>query len=152
MGILEQYFGLAGKTVLRAPISGLITACNVEKGERAVPGIQSNPVATLMTIADMSVIEAEKTRRAAAVASRTGLFDVPEIIGGRPEEGRIVFERIGGVVPLWTWLVGRRHADQNPCGVPRLRSFLFSFSGGLSIVVRRPYMTLEKSRVRAKDF
>jgi HlyD family secretion protein len=37
----------------------LITACNVEKGERAVPGIQSNPVATLMTIADMSVIEAE---------------------------------------------------------------------------------------------
>lgn len=59
----------------------------------------------------VSVIEAEKTRRAAAVASRTGLFDVPEIIGGRPEEGRIVFERIGGVVPLWTWLVGRRHAD-----------------------------------------
>ena len=50
---------LAGKTVLRAPLSGRITACNVEKGERAVPGIQSNPVATLMTIADMSVIEAE---------------------------------------------------------------------------------------------
>lgn len=50
---------LASKTVLKAPIGGLITACNVEKGERAVPGIQSNPVATLMTIADMSVIEAE---------------------------------------------------------------------------------------------
>lgn len=48
-----------GKTVLRAPLSGLITKLNVEKGERAVPGIQSNPVATLMTIADMSVIEAE---------------------------------------------------------------------------------------------
>ncbi len=50
---------MASKTVIRAPLSGLITACNVEKGERAVPGIQSNPVATLMTIADMSVIEAE---------------------------------------------------------------------------------------------
>lgn len=50
---------LASKTVIKAPLSGLITACNVEKGERAVPGIQSNPVATLMTIADMSVIEAE---------------------------------------------------------------------------------------------
>ena len=50
---------LLGKTVMRAPISGLITKLNVEKGERAVPGIQSNPLATLMTIADMSVIEAE---------------------------------------------------------------------------------------------
>ena len=50
---------MASKTVVRAPLSGLITACNVEKGERAVPGFQSNPVATLMTIADMSVIEAE---------------------------------------------------------------------------------------------
>ncbi|MFK7739224.1 MAG: efflux RND transporter periplasmic adaptor subunit [Planctomycetota bacterium] len=56
---LRRSVDLAGRTVLRAPISGLITACNVEKGERAVPGIQSNPVATLMTIADMSVIEAE---------------------------------------------------------------------------------------------
>jgi len=48
-----------GKTVLKAPLSGLITKLNVEKGERAVPGFQSNPIATLMTIADMSVIEAE---------------------------------------------------------------------------------------------
>src|SRR5262245_3784681 len=48
-----------GKTVIRAPLSGLITKLNVEKGERAVPGIQSNPISTLMTIADMSVIEAE---------------------------------------------------------------------------------------------
>lgn len=56
---LARTIDIASKTVLRAPLSGLITACNVEKGERAVPGIQSNPVATLMTIADMSVIEAE---------------------------------------------------------------------------------------------
>jgi len=50
---------MLGKTVLKAPLGGLITKLNVEKGERAVPGIQSNPIATLMTIADMSVIEAE---------------------------------------------------------------------------------------------
>jgi len=56
---LETAIDQASKTVIRAPLSGLITACNVEKGERAVPGIQSNPIATLMTIADMSVIEAE---------------------------------------------------------------------------------------------
>ena len=59
----------------------------------------------------VSVIEAEKTRLAGAVGRRTGLFDVPEIVGGRPEAGRIVFERIGGVVPLWTWLVGCRRAE-----------------------------------------
>lgn len=56
---LARATDLVGKTELKAPLSGLITALNVEKGERAVPGIQSNPIATLMTIADMSVIEAE---------------------------------------------------------------------------------------------
>lgn len=56
---LARATDLLGKTVLRAPLTGLITKLNVEKGERAVPGIQSNPIATLMTIADMSVIEAE---------------------------------------------------------------------------------------------
>ncbi|MBL9079656.1 MAG: efflux RND transporter periplasmic adaptor subunit [Planctomycetes bacterium] len=56
---LARAVDLVGKTELRAPLSGLITKLNVEKGERAVPGIQSNPIATLMTIADMSVIEAE---------------------------------------------------------------------------------------------
>jgi len=50
---------VVGKTVIKSPLSGLITKLNVERGERAVPGIQSNPIATLMTIADMSIIEAE---------------------------------------------------------------------------------------------
>ncbi|GAB4157898.1 MAG: efflux RND transporter periplasmic adaptor subunit [Planctomycetota bacterium] len=50
---------LLSKTEIRSPLDGLITRLNVEKGERAVPGIQSNPIATLMTIADMSVVEAE---------------------------------------------------------------------------------------------
>jgi len=56
---LARASDMVTKTVLRAPLTGLITKLNVEKGERAVPGLQSNPIATLMTIADMSVIEAE---------------------------------------------------------------------------------------------
>jgi HlyD family secretion protein len=47
------------KTTIRSPLDGVIVKLNVEMGERAVPGILSNPQATLMTIADFSVIEAE---------------------------------------------------------------------------------------------
>ncbi|MEE8587120.1 MAG: efflux RND transporter periplasmic adaptor subunit [Acidobacteriota bacterium] len=47
------------KTVIRSPLSGVITQMNVEVGERAVPGTLNNPSATLMVIADLSVIEAE---------------------------------------------------------------------------------------------
>jgi HlyD family secretion protein len=74
---LARASDMAGKTVLRAPLSGLITKLNVEKGERAVPGIQSNPIATLMTIADMSVIEAE---------IRVAEADIVEVSIGDPAE------------------------------------------------------------------
>jgi HlyD family secretion protein len=47
------------KTTLTAPLSGVITQLNVETGERAVPGVLSSPQATLMVIADLSVIQAE---------------------------------------------------------------------------------------------
>ncbi len=47
------------KTTIPAPLSGVVTQLLVEKGERAQPGIMSNPQATLMTIADLSVIQAE---------------------------------------------------------------------------------------------
>jgi HlyD family secretion protein len=77
---LKRTIDIASKTVLRAPLSGLITACNVEKGERAVPGIQSSPVATLMTIADMSVIEAEiQVDEADIVSVKLGAKAVVEV-------------------------------------------------------------------------
>jgi len=47
------------KTTLTSPLAGVITQLNVEKGERAVPGVLNSPQATLMTIADLSVIQAE---------------------------------------------------------------------------------------------
>lgn len=56
---LERMQDLYSKTTISSPLGGVITRLNVEKGERAVPGILSNPQATLMTIADLSTIEAE---------------------------------------------------------------------------------------------
>jgi len=50
---------LLAKTVIRSPLGGVITKLNVEVGERAVPGTLNNPLATLMEIADLSIIEAE---------------------------------------------------------------------------------------------
>ncbi len=47
------------KTTVYSPLSGVITQLSVEKGERAVPGNMFSPQATLMTIADLSVIQAE---------------------------------------------------------------------------------------------
>ncbi|HXK59148.1 MAG TPA: efflux RND transporter periplasmic adaptor subunit, partial [Acidobacteriota bacterium] len=57
--ILARTEDLLSKTVIRSPLAGVITKLNVEKGERAVPGTLNNPLATLMEIADLSVIEAE---------------------------------------------------------------------------------------------
>jgi HlyD family secretion protein len=56
---LRRNEDLFSKTTIRSPLDGIIIKLNVEAGERAVPGILSNPQATLMTIADFSIIEAE---------------------------------------------------------------------------------------------
>jgi len=56
---MDRAEDLLRKTTISAPLNGVITSLPVEIGERAVPGIQSNPQATLMTIADLSVIQAE---------------------------------------------------------------------------------------------
>ncbi len=49
----------SGKSKIESPLDGVITHLNKEQGERAVPGMMSNPEATIMTIADLSVIQAE---------------------------------------------------------------------------------------------
>jgi len=56
---LARVKDIESKTTLTSPLDGVITQLLVEKGERAQPGIMSNPQATLMTIADLSVIQAE---------------------------------------------------------------------------------------------
>jgi HlyD family secretion protein len=47
------------KTTIRAPMDGVVTARRIEEGEVAVIGIQNQPGTVLLTISDMSVVEAE---------------------------------------------------------------------------------------------
>ena len=56
---LAQARDSLSKTTIRSPLTGVITQLNVEVGERAVPGTLNNPAATIMGIADLSIIEAE---------------------------------------------------------------------------------------------
>ena len=46
------------KTTITAPMDGIVTALPVEEGEVAVIGTMNNPGTVLLTIADMSVVEA----------------------------------------------------------------------------------------------
>ncbi len=46
------------KTTIRAPMSGRVTRLNVEAGEMAVVGTMNNPGSLLLTISDLSVVEA----------------------------------------------------------------------------------------------
>ena len=56
-GVREAEDQLA-KTVIRAPMSGLVTRLNVERGETAVVGTMNNPGSLLLTVSDLSVMEA----------------------------------------------------------------------------------------------
>lgn len=49
---------ILSKTTMRAPMAGIITALPVHEGEVAVIGTMNNPGTKLLTIADMSVVEA----------------------------------------------------------------------------------------------
>jgi HlyD family secretion protein len=56
---LEGARDVLSKTVVRAPIDGVVTAKRVEEGEVAVVGVLNQPGTVLVTISDMSVVEAE---------------------------------------------------------------------------------------------
>lgn len=55
---LEEAEDQLDKTVIRAPMSGLITRLNVDRGETAIVGTMNNPGSLLVTVADLSVMEA----------------------------------------------------------------------------------------------
>jgi HlyD family secretion protein len=46
------------KTVIRAPMDGIITRLNVDQGETAIVGTMNNPGSLLLTVADLSIMEA----------------------------------------------------------------------------------------------
>jgi HlyD family secretion protein len=56
---LEGSRDTLSKTTVHAPIDGVVTSRPVEEGEVAVIGIQNSPGTVLLTISDMSVVEAE---------------------------------------------------------------------------------------------
>jgi HlyD family secretion protein len=61
------------KTVIRAPMDGVITRLNVEQGETAIVGTMNNPGSLLLTVADLSVMEA---------VVRVDETDMPEVAIG----------------------------------------------------------------------
>ncbi len=61
------------KTTIRAPMTGKVTRLNVEQGETAVIGTMNNPGSLLLTVSDLSVIEA---------VMEVDETDVPEIALG----------------------------------------------------------------------
>ncbi len=46
------------KTVVRAPLTGVVTRLNIEQGEMAIVGTMNNPGSLLLTISDMATMEA----------------------------------------------------------------------------------------------
>ncbi len=55
---LEQAQDRLAKTTIRAPMDGRVTRLNVERGETAVVGTMNNPGSLLLTVADLTVMEA----------------------------------------------------------------------------------------------
>jgi HlyD family secretion protein len=68
---VESAQDLLSKTTIRAPIDGTVTARRIEEGEVAVIGVQNQPGTVLLTISDMSVVEAEMEVDEASIPSVT---------------------------------------------------------------------------------
>ena len=64
----QSKVGLA-YTSLISPIDGVVTARRIELGETAVPGVQNQPGTVLLTVSDMSKIEAEMEVDEASIPS-----------------------------------------------------------------------------------
>ncbi|MFO7695100.1 MAG: efflux RND transporter periplasmic adaptor subunit [Vicinamibacterales bacterium] len=84
---------ILAKTDIVAPISGIITRLPVQEGEMVVMGIQGQPGTTLMTISDLSAIDAE-VKVAEADVLRIALDQTAnvtlEAIPGMAFTGRVV--------------------------------------------------------------
>jgi HlyD family secretion protein len=70
---LEEARNQLSKTIIRAPISGKVTRLSVEAGETVVIGTMNNPGSLILTISDLSVVEA---------VMEVDETDVPEIALG----------------------------------------------------------------------
>lgn len=55
---LDEAQDRLSKTIIRAPMAGKLTRLNVEQGETVIIGTMNNPGSLILTISDLSVIEA----------------------------------------------------------------------------------------------
>lgn len=55
---LKEAQNQLSKTIIRAPISGKVTRLNVEAGETVVIGTMNNPGSLILTVSDLSIVEA----------------------------------------------------------------------------------------------
>ena len=81
------------KTEITAPIAGVVTRLDVQEGEMVVMGVQNQPGTILMTISDLSALNAE-VKVAEADVLRLSLDDkarvTMEAVPGREYLGRVV--------------------------------------------------------------
>ena len=81
------------KTEITAPIDGVVTRLEVEEGEMVVIGVQNQPGTILMTVSDLSAINAEvKVAEADVMRIRDGNSAAVtfEAIPGRKYNGRVI--------------------------------------------------------------
>lgn len=55
---LEEAEDQLGKTVIGAPMAGIVTRLDIEEGEMAIVGTMNNPGSLLLTVSDLAVMEA----------------------------------------------------------------------------------------------
>jgi HlyD family secretion protein len=70
---LDEAQDMLSKTVITAPIAGKVTRLNVDQGETVVIGTMNNPGSLILTVSDLSVIEA---------VVQVDETDVPEVVLG----------------------------------------------------------------------
>jgi HlyD family secretion protein len=84
---------LVAKTAIMSPMDGTVTRLRVREGEMVVVGIQNQPGTTLMTISDLSAIDAEvKVAEADVLRVKVGqpAAVTLEALPGRTFTGRVV--------------------------------------------------------------
>ena len=100
---LAQEQDRLAKTTIRAPLSGRITRLNVERGETAIVGTMNNPGSLLLTVADLSVMEAvievDETDIPTIVVGDTAYVDIDAFTGDR-FSGTVTEIGNSSIVPL----------------------------------------------------
>lgn len=90
------------KTIIKAPISGKVTRLNVEAGETVVIGTMNNPGSLILTVSDLSIVEAvmavDETDVPEITLGDSALVDL-DAFPDRPFTGRVTEIGNSAIVP-----------------------------------------------------